>query len=150
YLLAGGYQAELTAFDAAGRSGAVKHPLWVLDRGRRPPSAKILAQSLQGEASLSASFACDCQVGDAPLRGYFWELGDLGTASTPTASTTFLPGRYRVRLTVVDGNGLTATDSVEVAVTRSGLKPPECRVGLSPPAGPAPLTVVHRATFGDD
>ncbi|HZN94220.1 MAG TPA: PKD domain-containing protein, partial [Myxococcales bacterium] len=108
------------------------------------------ALSLQGETSLSTSFACDCQVGDAPLRGYFWELGDLGTASTPTASATFVPGRYRVRLTVVDGNGLTAADSVEVAVTSSGLRPPECRVGLSPPAGPAPLTVSHRAVFGDD
>jgi hypothetical protein len=149
YLVAGGYQAELTAFDTAGRPGTVKHPLWVLDQGRRPPSAKILATTLAGDGSLSSSFACDCQVGDAPMRGFFWELGDLATAATSTVTQTFPPGRYRVRLTVVDGNGLTATDSVEVAVTKGLLQPPECRVGLSPPAGPAPLTVVHHATFGD-
>jgi len=149
YLLAGGYQAELTAFDAAGRPGTVKKPLWVLDRGRRPPSAKILASALTGDGSLSSSFSCDCKLGDAPLRGFFWELGDVATATASTVTQSFTPGRYRVRLTVLDGNGLTATDSVEVNVRRGGLEPPECRMALSPPAGPAPLTVTHHATFGD-
>ncbi|HVE84007.1 MAG TPA: PKD domain-containing protein, partial [Myxococcales bacterium] len=113
-------------------------------------AARITASSTLGDGSLTATFGCDCQIGDAPLRGYLWELGDLGVATTSGPSATFPPGRYHVRLTVLDGNGLTATDSVEVTVTKGGLQPPHCRIGLSPPAGPAPLAVQHRATFGDD
>jgi hypothetical protein len=63
----------------------------------------------------------------------------------PAPSYRFGPGRYQVRLLVVDVRGLTATDAVEIAVTGGGRQPPECAAFAEPSSGPAPLTTTFTA-----
>jgi PKD repeat protein len=149
YLLSGSYQVELLVQDGYGRSAAHKAPVRVTGpTGAAPPTAAITASVLSGDGTAEVAFSCDCRPGDGALAAYAWELGDQGRSFDPAVTATFPPGRHRVRLTVVDRNGLTGHDSVEVVVARSGSQPPRCRLGLKPPAGPAPLTVEHRASYG--
>ncbi len=146
YLLAGGYQPQLTVLDAAGRSGSAKRPVRVRSAsGQQPPLARIVASAQTGEGSLSVDFSCDCQPGDAAIIAWRWDFADTVGAGAST-TRVFEPGRYRVHLTAVDSNGLTAVDSVEISVARvGGAQPPRCQALLSPPSGLAPLKVIHMA-----
>ncbi|HVE84331.1 MAG TPA: PKD domain-containing protein, partial [Myxococcales bacterium] len=150
FLLPGGWQTGLTVIDGAGRQGSASAGIRVLDaQNRRPPLGRIVASAVTGTDSLDVQLSCNCQPGDAAITGTYWDFGDGAGASAATAAHTFLPGRYRVRMAVVDGSGLVATDSVEVVVNRGSEQPPQCRLFLRSPAGAAPLTVRYRPTFGD-
>jgi hypothetical protein len=149
YGSAGGYQAELTVTDGFGRKDSTKRPVKVLGpAGQNPPQARILSTALMGEGALLTTFRCDCQPGDAPITTWHWSLGGT-TAFGEEASHTFGPGRFRVHLTVVDAQGLSATDSVEVVVTQGGKLPPECRLSVDPAAGGAPLTARYVGSWRD-
>ncbi|MBI3185977.1 MAG: hypothetical protein HYZ28_27895 [Myxococcales bacterium] len=149
WILPGGYQPELTVIDGVGREGSAKHSLAILDgNGLRPPSARIVASAVSGSETLTVDFRCQCEPGASPIAAWHWDFGDART-SGETASHTFGPGRRRVRLTVVDAAGLTATDTIAVAVSAAGNLPPSCRLSLDPPAGDAPLAVTHGASFHD-
>jgi PKD repeat protein len=148
YLVSAGYQPELTVVDAVGRTDATKRPVHVLSGdGGMPPSARIVASAVSGADSLSVSFHCDCQAGSAPVAQLLWWFGD-GTSTDMTPTHVFAPGRYRVRLTAIDGAGLFATDAVEIVVTRGAVEPPSCRLYAGPPQGVAPLQSDVRAVFG--
>src|SRR6185436_9658326 len=103
--------AHLTVVDGYGRTATTSVPVSVSAGSQLPPSAVIVASATSGNNSLAVNFSCNCQPGSAPIVAYVWDFG--GVTSTESApSIVFAPGRYRVRLTVIDGNGLTATDSV--------------------------------------
>ncbi|MBI3181308.1 MAG: hypothetical protein HYZ28_04115 [Myxococcales bacterium] len=146
YRLPGGYVASLTVTDSSGRTAEAARLIAVFSRGRAPPSARIVASATRGDDSLTVVLSCDCRPGSAPLVASLWEWGEEKREGA-TVSHTFGPGRYRVRLTAVDENGLSGTDTVEVVVSRAGLEPPRCRSFVSPAAGAAPLSVAHRAWF---
>lgn len=148
YLLPGGYNPELTVFDGMGRGASLKRSLSVLDdRGLRPPQAKIVASATSGVGELPVVFSCDCAEGDSPIVAHSWSFGGEGAAGA-SVTRTFGPGRVRVRLTVVDRNGLASTDSVEIAVANAdGAQPPHCRAHVEPQAGTVPFTVAYGAAF---
>jgi MYXO-CTERM domain-containing protein len=148
YLVSAGYQPELTVVDAVGRTDATKRPVRVLSAdGGMPPSARIVASAVSGADSLSVSFHCDCQEGSAPVVQLLWWFGD-GTSTDLTPTHVFAPGRYRVRLTAIDGAGLFATDAAEIVVTHGGVEPPSCRLFAGPPQAAAPFQSDVRAVFG--
>jgi PKD repeat protein len=144
YTVPGGYRATLTVVDALGVSGQAAQPIEVLSAdGQRPPSAAILASALSGQGPLTVDFSCDCEDGDAALQGATWDV-DGETQTGWDLQSTFAPGVHTVRLTAVDANGLSARDSVQVAVTdAAGNLPPTCRIYASPPSGVAPLGVTY-------
>ncbi|MFL5322113.1 MAG: kelch repeat-containing protein, partial [Myxococcaceae bacterium] len=142
YALAGGYLAKLTAMDAYGTRDTATAPILVKDlAGHLPPSAKIVASALTGTDSLHVDFHCDCVPGDAPITGYLWSFGDGQTDGQPAIDHTYTPGDWSATLTVVDANGLSSTDSVELSVSQGTKTPPSCFASVSPAAGPAPLDV---------
>ncbi len=144
YVLPGGYVASLTAFDAYGASDTASQPIRVLGPGGAlPPTARIVASALTGDGSLTVQFSCDCQAGDAPILALAWDFANGELSNDDAPSVTFAPGRYHVRLTAVDGAGLTATDSVEVVVTQNGALPPECSASAIPAAGDVPLVATY-------
>jgi PKD repeat protein len=150
FFLPGGVYSTLTVFDGMGREGTARAGIRARNvAGRLPPLASITASAVRGTDSLDVDFSCNCQPGDGAISSYQWDFGD-GTATGATVRHTFAPGRYHVRLTVMDQFGLTGSDVVEVTVTQGSQEPPRCRTFALPPAGLAPLNVRHRLVFGDD
>ncbi|MDQ3265266.1 MAG: PKD domain-containing protein [Myxococcota bacterium] len=146
YGLPGSYTAEVTVLDAQGTASHTSTRIQITDQeDRLPPSVKITASTLTGEGSAEIFFGCEC-TGSSGLVGYGWDLGTGETATGATLTRSFGPGRYQVRLVVVDANGLTGSDTVEVVVNGpEGQVPPSCSPSLAPPSGLAPLGVAHHA-----
>jgi PKD repeat protein len=148
YPAPGGYTVRLEVTDLHGGVGEAIGHVAVLDSlGKRPPRAKIVSTSLTGAEELTVELSCDCQAGDEPLQSYRWSFGDGRTAAGPTARATFNPGRYQVRLLVIDGAGLSASDEVTVTVTRGGKVPPRCEARAEPPAGRVPFTSTLHGSY---
>lgn len=150
YRVPGGYLARLEVWDAYGGHADAWAPLRVKDAsGRVPPTARIKASGLQGADALDVDLSCDCAKGDADLVAYRWELGDGSVSGEAAARVHFGPGRHHVRLTVVDANGLAASDEVEVVVRAGSREPPECSARALPAPSdvstPLPLDVVWTA-----
>ncbi|MGQ0505998.1 MAG: kelch repeat-containing protein [Myxococcaceae bacterium] len=150
YSVPGTYRPALTVTDSFGRQASARRAVTVLGpSGQRPPSALIAASQLQGAESLTVDFGCDCQPGDAPLAVWRWEIG--GSVSYgPNISQTFTPGRYRIRLTVVDEAGFSASDAVDVVVSGAGRQPPTCGARATPAFDAAPVEVVFSATANSE
>ncbi|HYI07641.1 MAG TPA: PKD domain-containing protein [Thermoanaerobaculia bacterium] len=67
--------------------------------------------------ALTARFIDRSEPGDAPIESYQWQFGDGGTSTERDPLHVYAePGEYDVRLTVVDGNGLTSTKSISYRV----------------------------------
>lgn len=149
YLAPGGYQADLTVTDSYGRTAAAKRPVQVRsESGERPPNARIVASATTGVDQLAVSFSCDCTAGSSEIVGLVWDVGgELTAEEAPTIS--FLPGRVRVRLTVVDASGLAAHDSVMISVDRGTQSPPSCELSVDPPVADAPMASTYRVEFSD-
>lgn len=160
FALPGGFRPELVVVDSIGRSDSTRRPVLVTNAtGQLPPLARIVlegdgqliesrGQLFHGAESLTARFSCSCQEGSAPIAAWLWDFGD-SSASGPSVSHVFSPGRYRVRLTAVDTNGNWGQDWIDVGVSGGGDEPPNCRVTLAPPSGLSPLSVVHLLSASD-
>ncbi|HZN95822.1 MAG TPA: PKD domain-containing protein, partial [Myxococcales bacterium] len=146
YLLPGGYRPHLTVWDGAGQSATADRPLQVGSAIRLPPTVRISsAQPLQGRDWLDATLSAEVTQGTGPSPGlvaFRWDLGD-GTShsgtlaagqTVPDAPAGYGPGRYFAQLLVLDGNGMTASDKVEVVVTRGDEQPPDCLATVEPTA----------------
>ena len=136
-----GYHPRLTVFDAHGQSATVTGQVVVqTSDGRTPPTVRIVALGAGGARPAHGAIQCRGEPGDRTAHGYRWDLGEGRLETTPTASATYLPGRWRVGLEVVDEGGLSARDEVVIVVTRGDAVPPECQAFVSPAVGEAPLT----------
>ncbi len=153
YSVPGSYTAELEVQDAYGVFSTDKVTISVLDGTKQPPTARIVADVLEGRDQLTVRFSCDCVDPDGgALAGVLWSYGD-GTTSTSLSPThTYVaPGQYHARLTTFDSDGLTGTDSVDVRVRAGDLAPPLARIAASPGSeGNQPMNVVLEASTGDD
>jgi hypothetical protein len=90
--------------------------------------------------------------GSAPIQSYLWEFGEASFSTLAEIDHTFGPGRYRVRLTVVDDNGMTGTDVTEVTVNAADPepeRPPVCRAAAAPVSGVAPFSVLFQGLYHD-
>lgn len=153
YSTPGSYTAELEVQDAYGVFATDKVTISVLDGTKQPPTARIVADVLEGRDQLTVSFSCDCADPDGgALAGVLWSYGDGTTATQLSPTHTYVqPGNYRARLTTFDVDGLTGTDSVDVRVRAGDLAPPQARIAASPGTeGDQPMNVVLEAATGDD
>ena len=147
----GTYNTRVTAMNGAGAKVTKSQPVTIADAaGNVPPVARVKASATTGRDSLAVDFSCDCAAGSTPLSAVRWDLGDGATSTDASVRHTFTPGRYRVKLLVVDAAGLTAWDEQEIVVTRGTALPPTCVARASPILGRAPRAVVFTAQAAGD
>jgi len=146
YSVPGVYRPRLEVYDAVGQGDAAEGNVEVLGAGgARPPSARIVASASAGTDALDVTFSCDCTQGSSPLIGYWWDFGDGTRTSEQAPVHRFGPGRFHVRLVVIDSGGLTASDEHEIAVAQGPRQPPECAAYVTPPAQSAPVDATFEA-----
>ena len=116
YATEGTYTARLTVTDTSGLSHTASVAIAVLPPNQ-PPVAAISANPTSGVAPLVVAFdASGSQDPDGEIAAYRWEFGDGAIGMGSTVSHTFAAGSYVVRLTVVDEDGASATQTVGIEV----------------------------------
>ncbi len=119
-----------------------------------PPQVSLTASALSGRPPLAVSFqadASDPDLREGEVLRYRWFVdGEPVAAGTEAtyAHTFDTEGSHTVRVEVTDAGGLTATDSVTVAVR--DLPPTIASVRVQPGSGVAPLEVTATAEATDD
>ncbi|HVE84867.1 MAG TPA: PKD domain-containing protein, partial [Myxococcales bacterium] len=158
YPLPGGYHPHLTVWDSIGQRAVADRPVKVGINSLYPPTVTITsAQPLQGSGALTATFSAQVAPGNSgQMAAYRWNLGE-GTVrsgvlavgeAVPDVTATYGPGRHWPSLLVVDRNGFTATDKVEVVVTSSsGAQPPDCLATTEPTVLFLPVTGARFRAF---
>ncbi|TMK41825.1 MAG: PKD domain-containing protein [Actinobacteria bacterium] len=115
YARAGTYTVTLTVTDDAGLTASTHQTVTIADR---PPLA---AFSVGGSARVGATVTVDGSSSSDPdgvVVAYSWSFGDGASATGPTAGHRYAAaGSYRVRLTVTDDSGKTASTSHTVSVS---------------------------------
>lgn len=150
YLSPGGFNVRLQISDVKGMKDEARSTALVTDEyGNVPPSALIVASERFGRSTLQVSLQCDCTAGTAPIAGYRWEYGD-GDVSTEVAPThTYSrPGGFRIRLLVIDENGLTGQDSLDVEVTDGDKRPPLVHAYVDPVQAELPYLALFGSVSG--
>jgi PKD repeat protein len=98
------------------------------------PLASISAEPEVEQGGATTFSGADSFDTDGDALTYTWDFGDGNTATGVTASHAYAAaGTYTVTLTVDDGNGGTASNTVEIVVTPSAAAPTVSFVG--PAAG---------------
>ncbi|MBI3072255.1 MAG: PKD domain-containing protein [Deltaproteobacteria bacterium] len=170
YAVAGTYTMTLTLRDAAGQTLVGTRGVTILTTNAfgipvGPPQLRIIALPTEGNAPLAVSFSSVATPGlnATSIDGYLWDFGDGTTATTASTSKTFASaGSQRVKLTVVDNNGVTTRVDELILVTADGGRPPTVEAFASTVSGDGPITVTFSALtnptevastvwdFGDD
>jgi OOP family OmpA-OmpF porin len=87
-------------------------------REPQPPRAAVSAAPASGDAPLRVDLTGSGSDADGRVVGYAWELGDGTRAQGPRATHVYeRPGRYQVKLTVTDDDGLTGSAVAQVDAT---------------------------------
>jgi large repetitive protein len=145
YTGCGGYVLRLTVTDEFGQTNTAEQLVAVTCGGLTPPTARIVMPVRTGQGSLAANFSAEIIPGTGTIHGQQWISTDGFSSDLAADSHTFQPGTHTLQLIVVDSNGLTAIDRVQVSVTdASGNEPPRVAVWATPPSGAAPIQI----TFG--
>jgi len=90
-----------------------------------PPSARIIADVLEGQPPLNVQFdGTSSDDGDGIVCSFHWAFGDGVTSEVmrPTYVYT-LPGEYAVTLVTTDNDGASSSDTLTVIVTEPNASP---------------------------
>ncbi len=113
YAAVGVYTVTLTVTDSDGLSASVSHQVDV----HSSPSAAFAVSPSAPIAGQAVLFTSQTTPGDGQLSSYGWDFGDGSAASGPSIAHTYSRGgRFTVRLSVADSNGLSSTTSRVVTV----------------------------------
>ncbi|MFK7893005.1 MAG: PKD domain-containing protein [Granulosicoccus sp.] len=124
YAVAGSYLVVLTVTDSDGAEGTSSSTLTVLPPNNLPTSA-ITADTVIGDFPLSVNFSgANSSDGDGDISTYNWDFGDGNSASGINSTHIYSSaGTFVARLTVVDDDGATDSDSVSITVTTPNSAP---------------------------
>ncbi len=113
------------------------------DPGNNIPSACLTATPQLGNAPLSVSLDASCSTDlDGDALTYTWDFGDGNTGTGVTANPMYnTAGVYVVTLVVDDGNGGSATETINITVIDNSPQPPTASIDANPISGAAPLVV---------
>ena len=118
-----------------------------------PPVAVAQSDVSSGAAPLAVQFDSSLSFDtDSAITGYEWDFGDGTGASGEVVEHSYLnPGQYTATLTVMDGQGLSHSDSVVIEVTDPAFnQPPVASIVASTTSGPAPLAVIFDGSDSQD
>lgn len=107
-----------TGYSSYGSLGQYALSGSVASGAGQPPLAQVTATPSSGTVPLTVSFSsAGSSDPDGSIVAYDWSFGNGGSASGPTASTTYTTaGSYTATLQVTDNSGLTASRSVTITV----------------------------------
>jgi MYXO-CTERM domain-containing protein len=147
----GSYGVTLEVTDSFGQSASDDSAVVVSGASGFPPLAGISADVVSGPVPLTVRFGCACSDLDGEVVVTAWEFGNGLMSDQRAPVFTFQEaGRYEVRLTVEDDDGLEGYDSVSVLVTDGPLLPPVGKIITSAIRGDTPLQVDMSAYVRDD
>jgi OOP family OmpA-OmpF porin len=124
---------NLAAGGIGAVSGATLGYLLCAEKVQRPPRVSANASPGQGEPPLRVQLGAQATDEDGRVVSYVWDFGDGGRGEGATTSHTYeRAGRYPVRVTVTDDDGLTAsaTTNVDIAAPVEAAPPSERRIVL--------------------
>jgi len=133
YAQSGTYTVTLKVRDKDGAEG-IDTAVVQISKVNQAPQAIIEGpiSALVGETlNFSGSNSSDL---DGSIVSYFWNFGNEGTGSGVNVTYSFdAPGNYKVTLTVIDNDGLSATQSQSVQVNQPApvLTPPTAVISNS-------------------
>ena len=106
-----------------------------------PPSAKISASSLQGQAPVTIDLSGTQSTDpDGSITSYHWTIDNGAQHDGPEWNYEFTEaGTFHVTLTVTDDKGATATDSITITISENSA--PTADIQADKLSGKAPLTV---------
>ena len=112
----GVYKAFLTVIDDRGLQAESEE---VVFRLLARPSVDLAATPTDGQAPIDVSFTAVAMDEDGQVTEYQWDFDGDGTidqsTTTPTVTNTYTDGgTFQAQVTVVDDDGLTASDTVTV------------------------------------
>jgi len=118
------------------------------------PTANASANPTSGRAPLAVNFTAGASDPDGDQLTYEWDFGvegaedDKSTEANPSY-TYAEPGTYTATVTVTDGKGGEATDTVEITVEEKPNQVPTVAPSADPASGKAPLEVRFSAGAND-
>jgi PKD repeat protein len=153
YLEPGTFTAKVTATDETGSSASKEVVITVSEpQGNGLPTVEAAAVPASGKAPLEVQFTAQGTDPDDDELTYSWDFGD-GTADAAgrrVKHTYTANGTYTATVTADDGNGGTATDTIEIVVGNpAGNQPPTVEVAADRTTGTGPLKVNFSAAGND-
>jgi hypothetical protein len=92
--------------------------------GNQPPTPHITVNNLTGLTGSIFYFSGKDSSDDGLIQSYEWDLGNGLTKSGVNITAVYdSPGEYTVTLTVVDDQGISASDSIQIQVVTGNLPP---------------------------
>jgi PKD repeat protein len=148
YMEPGTYTAKVTVKDSKGATGTATVQIVVNNPpGNVAPTVHAAGDPTAGKPPLAVQFSATGTDPDGDTLTYAWDFGDGGTSLLQNPSHTYTTaGTYTAKVTVSDGRGGTATDTVAVTI---GNRAPSVTLTATPTSGKAPLTVAFTANGSD-
>ena len=116
YVNAGTYAAKVTVSDGRGGTATATVQVTV---GNRAPTVELTATPTSGSAQLNVSFSAAGSDPDGDVLTYAYDFGDGARGTGRTATHRYKKaGVYTAKVTARDPDGATATDEVQITVTK--------------------------------
>lgn len=136
YSQAGQYTVMLTATNEGGSTTATEEN-FVTVTDKPVPVAEFVGTPQEGLEPLTVQFT-DASSGNP--TSWYWEFGDGATSTLTSPIHEYaVPGKYKVRLSVSNGQGTTQKSRTEYIYVKN--TPPVAEFNAIPTTGDAPLTV---------
>ena len=155
YQQEGTYTAKVTVSDGNGgqSSDTIEIKVNKPPKSNNPPTVQLDATPKTGDSPLAVEFTITANDPDGDSLTIDWDFGDNQTAQGQTSRnhTYQNAGNYTAKVTVSDGKGGTANDTVQITVNQPPPtnKPPTVELSSSETEGAAPLAVTLTATASD-
>jgi PKD repeat protein len=146
YLTPGVFTATLTVTDDQGATATWSGQITI--NPNVPPTANIIASSVEGYTPMPVSFTADAVDVDGVIVSYSWNFGD-GTFSTDASPSKVYPvaGTYTVTLVVTDNKGGVGSDAVNITVHHN--EPPDVSISVLEALGLAPFSATFSSVATD-
>lgn len=118
YTAAGTYSAKVTVDDGQGGTATDTVSVTVTQANQAPTVTAARTPAGDVATGTAIAFSATAADPDGDTLTYAWDFGDGGTSTQQNPSHTYATaGSYTAKVTVDDGHGATATDTVAVKMT---------------------------------
>jgi len=121
------YRVSLTVIDDKELSDTATHRIKI-DPGPKPDDPPVAVINAPSEAKVGEPVTFDAGASQSAnsITSYAWDLGDGTTANAVQIEHVYgLPGKYNVRLTVTDKNGLSGSQNHQITIKAQEPEPTE-------------------------